>query len=79
MAPALKGELFCTLHVRHTFTRRPVIQIMISQTIVGYRTWNIAQKSKEIGTFLFVLGFAITALEWYADFDSRIPLQKGGK
>jgi len=52
---------------------------MISQTIVGYRTWNIAQRSKEIGGFLLVLGFAITTLEWYADFDSRTPLQKGGK
>jgi len=52
---------------------------MISQTIVGYRTWNIAQRSRDIGIFLLGFGFMITTLEWYADFGSRIPLQKGGK
>jgi len=79
VAPALKGWLFWALRVRHTFTRCPVIQTMISQTIVGYRTWNIAQRSREIGIFLLVLGFVITGLEWYTNFDSRTPPQKGGK
>jgi len=52
-----------------------VIQIMISQVIVGYRAWNIAQRSKDSGIFLLVFGFIITVLEWYANLDSRIPVQ----
>ena len=56
-----------------------VIQIMVSQTIVGYRAWNIAQRSKDSGIFLLVFGFIITVLEWYANLVSRTPVQVDGK
>jgi len=52
-----------------------VIQIMISQAIVGYRTWNIAQRSKRAGVFLLFCGSVIAALECYSNLGSRIPLQ----
>jgi len=52
-----------------------VIQIMVSQTIVGYRAWNIAQRSKDSGIFLLVFGFIITVLEWHANLVSRTPVQ----
>lgn len=55
-----------------------VIQIIISQIIVGYQTWNISQRSREMGIFLLALGFAIAALETFSNFDSRIPVQKSG-
>ena len=79
ISPALKGELFNAFRVRYAFTPYVVVQIMISQAIVGYRTWNIAQRSKRMGVILFSFGFAITALEWYANLGSRTPLQKDGK
>jgi len=52
---------------------------MLSQIIVGYRTWNIAQRSRDVGMFLLGFGFMITALEWYSNFDARKPVQSGGK
>jgi hypothetical protein len=79
VAPALKGESFGGLHVCAIFTPYAVVQIMVSQTIVGYRTWNIAQRSRDMGTSLLIFGFMITGLEWYANLDSRIPVQKDGK
>ena len=78
-SPILKGELFGVIHVRYVLTPFAVIQIMISQAIVGYRAWNIAQRSRDTGIFLLAFGFIITALEWYANLDSRIPLQVKGK
>lgn len=74
-SPILKGELFGALRVRYVLTPSAVIQIMVSQTIVGYRTWNIAQRSKDSGIFLLVFGFIITALEGYANLESRTPVQ----
>jgi len=55
-----------------------VIQIMISQLILGYRTWAITRRSKELGTFLLVFGLIITALEWYSNVDARTPVQDEG-
>jgi hypothetical protein len=52
---------------------------MISQAIVGYRTWNITQRSTDMGIFLLVFGTVVTGFEWYANLDSRIPVQKDGK
>lgn len=75
-SPILKGEPFGALrHIRHVLTPSAVIQIMISQAIVGYRAWNIAQRSKDSGIFLLVFGFVITVLEWYANLGSRTPVQ----
>lgn len=55
-----------------------VIQIMISQVIIGYRTWAITRRSKPLGIFLLTLGLIVTALEWYANVDGRIPVQEQG-
>lgn len=49
---------------------------MISQVIIGYRTWAITRRSKELGLFLLGLGFIVTALEWYANVDGRTPVQE---
>ena len=79
LAPTFKGELFSDVHVRYVLTLPAVIQIMISQVIVGYRTWNITQGLNDMGVFLLVFGFVVTTLKRYSNFDSCIPLQKGGK
>lgn len=55
-----------------------VIQTLISQVIIGYRTWNISQRSREVGVFLLVFGFPIGVLEAYSNFDSRTHVQKSG-
>jgi len=55
-----------------------VIQIMISQVIIGYRTWNITRRSREMGAFLLTFGAIVTALEWYSNVDARIPVQSDG-
>jgi len=55
-----------------------VIQIMISQVIIGYRTWAITRRSKELGLFLLGFGLIVTALEWYSNVDARIPVQDSG-
>ena len=78
-APILKGKLFGIFHVRCVLTPSAVIQIMISQVIVGYRAWIIAKRSRDTGIFLLVFGFIVTGLEWYANLDSRTPLQVKGK
>ena len=54
----------------------PVIQIMISQIIIGNRTWAITRRSKKLGLFLLGLGLVVTGLEWYANVDGRIPVQE---
>jgi hypothetical protein len=55
-----------------------VIQIMISQ---NRRLSNLEHRPevKRNGNVPPCFGFAITALEWYANFDSRTPLQKDKK
>lgn len=55
-----------------------VIQIMISQVIIGYRTWAITRRSKELGLFFLGFGFVVTVLEWYSNVDGRIPVQEKG-
>jgi len=55
-----------------------VIQIMISQVIIGYRTWAITRRSRALGLFLLGLGSIVTALEWYANVDGRTPVQEEG-
>lgn len=56
--------------------RTPVIQIMISQVIIGYRAWAITRRSKQLGIFLISFGVIVTALEWYSNVDARIPVQE---
>lgn len=79
VAPVLKGGSFGPSRGHYLFTSFTVIQITISQAIVGYRTWNIARRSRDMGIFLFIFGLAITIVEWYANIDSRVPIQKDGK
>jgi len=55
-----------------------VIQIMISQVIIGYRTWAITRRSKELGIFLLVFGAIVTTLQWYSNVDGRMPTQETG-
>ncbi|KAF9788546.1 hypothetical protein BJ322DRAFT_642481 [Thelephora terrestris] len=55
-----------------------VIQIMISQVIIGYRTWAITRRSKEVGLSLLGFGFIVTVMQWYANVDGRIPVQEDG-
>jgi len=55
-----------------------VVQIMISQVIIGYRAWAITRRSKELGIFLLSLGTIVTVLEWYSNVDARIPVQDQG-
>lgn len=55
-----------------------VVQIMISQLIIGYRTWAITRRSRNIGIFLLGFGFITTVLEWYSNVDGRIPVQQEG-
>jgi len=79
VAPALKGELFGVHCASCILTPCAATQIMVSQAIVGYRTWNISQRSRGMGIFILAFGFATSTLEWYASFDSRTPVQKDGK
>ena len=78
VAPVFKGEAL-GIQLHPTLTPFSVIQIIISQIIAGYQTWNISQRSREMGIFLLALGFVIAALETFSNFDSRIPVQKSGK
>lgn len=78
VAPALKGKPFGDLHV-DLASSSVVIQMIVSQVIIGYRTWNIAQRSRYMGLFLLAFGFVVTALGWYANFDSRMMVQVNGK
>jgi len=55
-----------------------VIQIMISQIIIGYRAWAITRRSRELGIFLLGFGIIVTAIEWYSNVDARIPVQEEG-
>ncbi|KAF9784374.1 hypothetical protein BJ322DRAFT_845521 [Thelephora terrestris] len=55
-----------------------VIQIIISQAIIGYRTWNISQRSRDMGVFLLAFGLIIAALEGFSNLGSRSPVQNGG-
>jgi hypothetical protein len=48
---------------------------MISQVIIGYRTWAITRRSKGLGLFLLGFGFVVTTLEWYSNVDGRIAVQ----
>ena len=76
-APVLKGELSASLKGwpgAHTCPTL-VIQIMISQLIIGYRTWAITRRSKELGIFLIVFGTVITGLEWFSNVDGRTATQ----
>jgi hypothetical protein len=75
-APVLKGKHLLGSKQRVLTHPPPVVQIMISQAIIGYRSWNITRRSKEMGIFLLTFGVIVTALEWYSNVDARIPVQE---
>ncbi|KAG1859613.1 hypothetical protein DFJ58DRAFT_726319 [Suillus subalutaceus] len=49
-----------------------VIQTMISQVILGVRTFNIARRDRRIGITLVVLYFISVSLEWFTNMFDRI-------
>jgi len=51
---------------------------MVSQAIIGYRTWNITRRSNKMGASLLTFGVIITVFEWYSNVDARIPVQSEG-
>ncbi|KAG1793509.1 uncharacterized protein HD556DRAFT_510119 [Suillus plorans] len=55
-----------------------VIQTMISQVILGVRTFNIARRDRQIGIALVVLYFVSVALEWFTNMFNRIPVVVNG-
>lgn len=75
IAPVLKGKPLLSLEQQVLMYCAPVVQIMISQVIIAYRTWNIARRSKEMGLFLVMFGSIVTVIEWYSNVDGRIPVQ----
>lgn len=55
-----------------------VIQTMISQVILGVRTFNIARRDRRIGIVLVVLYFVSVSLEWFTNMFDRIPVVVSG-
>lgn len=55
-----------------------VIQTMISQVILGVRTFNIARRDRQIGIALVVSYFVSVALEWFTNMFNRIPVVVNG-
>ncbi|KAG1811709.1 uncharacterized protein BJ212DRAFT_485364 [Suillus subaureus] len=51
-----------------------VMQTMISQVILGVRTFNIARRDRRIGITLVVLYFLSISLEWFTNMFNRIPV-----
>ncbi|OAX38027.1 hypothetical protein K503DRAFT_718849 [Rhizopogon vinicolor AM-OR11-026] len=51
-----------------------VIQIMISQAILGVRTFNIAKRGKYVGISLLLLYAVSTVLEWFTNVVDRYPV-----
>ncbi|KAG2116834.1 hypothetical protein DEU56DRAFT_162764 [Suillus clintonianus] len=50
------------------------IQTMISQVILGVRTFNIARRDRRIGIALLLLYLFAIAAEWFADLFHRTPV-----
>lgn len=55
-----------------------VMQTMISQVILGVRTFNIARRDRRIGITLVVLYFVSISLEWFTNMFNRIPVVVSG-
>jgi hypothetical protein len=55
-----------------------VIQTMVSQVILGVRTWNIARRNRRIGMVLVLLFFTSITLEWFTNMFARIPVVVDG-
>ncbi|KAI0255495.1 hypothetical protein BJV78DRAFT_678543 [Lactifluus subvellereus] len=55
-----------------------VLQMMVSHTILGIRTYNIAQRSVWIGRTIASAAFVFIAIEWAAALANRIPQMTNG-
>ncbi|EPQ53637.1 hypothetical protein GLOTRDRAFT_100675, partial [Gloeophyllum trabeum ATCC 11539] len=53
-----------------------VLQNMISQLILGFRTYNISRRSRTTGCILLVLFFIVTTLEWFTNMYERMPISR---
>ncbi|KAF9780475.1 hypothetical protein BJ322DRAFT_294885 [Thelephora terrestris] len=71
------SPIACSLYYSVTPALK-VTQIVISQIIIGYRTWNVSQRSSDIGTFFLMFGFAISGLESFANIRTHTPDQTSG-
>jgi hypothetical protein len=55
-----------------------VLQTMISQVILGVRTFNIAQRGRGIGISLAIAFVLTTGLEWFTNMYWRVPILGNG-
>lgn len=55
-----------------------VLQTMVSQVILGVRTWNIARRNRRVGITLVLLFTISIALEWFTNMFARIPVVADG-
>ncbi|KAG2750412.1 hypothetical protein P692DRAFT_20801887 [Suillus brevipes Sb2] len=49
-----------------------VLQTMVSQVILGVRTWNIARRNRRVGITLALVFTISIALEWFTNMFARI-------
>ncbi|KAI0297911.1 hypothetical protein BC826DRAFT_134641 [Russula brevipes] len=55
-----------------------VLQMMVSQAILGIRTYNIAQRNVWVGRTLVFAYFFAAVLQWVTDLFNRLPVQTNG-
>jgi hypothetical protein len=55
-----------------------VLQTMVSQVILGVRTWNIARRQMRVGITLALLFVTSITLEWFTNMFARIPATADG-
>jgi hypothetical protein len=55
-----------------------VVQTMISQVILGVRTFNIARRERSVGIALAVAFFLTTGLDWFTNMYRRVPVLESG-
>ncbi|KAG2122475.1 hypothetical protein DEU56DRAFT_73583 [Suillus clintonianus] len=53
-------------------------QTMISQVILGVRTYNIARRDRRIGIALLILYIFLVSVEWFTDIFDRTPVVING-
>ncbi|KAG1764513.1 hypothetical protein EDD22DRAFT_447582 [Suillus occidentalis] len=54
------------------------IQTMISQIILGVRTFNIARRDRRIGIAILLMYFFLVSVEWFTDISQRAPVVING-
>ncbi|KIK35829.1 hypothetical protein CY34DRAFT_557728 [Suillus luteus UH-Slu-Lm8-n1] len=55
-----------------------VVQTMISQVILGVRTFNVARRNRRIGIALLLIYFFLVSVEWFTDISQRAPVVING-